>query len=177
MDYYLSRMSATELLQMKSSEPNIRDIPVLFASGKISRQVILELGQFGIRKFITKPIKIDSLAKAISELLDIRIELDNTPCIIDANYNEEILFIEVARGLNNEKIEMLRYRLRELMKLYHIEIPRILLMLSGLEITEADSLKLRTLIDGNSQCHWRNDSELQDTDQFRDGSELCSEPF
>jgi CheY-like chemotaxis protein len=148
MDYYLSRMSATELLQKKSSEPNIRDIPVLFASGKISRQVILELGQFGIRKFITKPIKIDSLAKAISELLDIRIELDNTPCIIDANYNEEILFIEVARGLNNEKIEMLRYRLRELMKLYHIEIPRILLMLSGLEITEADSLKLRTLIDG-----------------------------
>jgi CheY-like chemotaxis protein len=148
MDYYLSRMSAAELLEKKAAEPNIRDIPVLFASGKISRQVILELSRYGIRKFITKPIKIDSLVKAISELLDIRIELDNTPCIIDANYNEEILFIEVARGLNNEKIELLRYRLQELIKLYHIEIPRVLLMLTGLEITEADSLKLPTLIDG-----------------------------
>lgn len=159
MDYYLSRMSAVELLQQKAGDPNLRDIPVLFASNKISRQVIIELSKYGIRKFITKPIKIDSLTKAISELLDIKIELDSTPCIIDANYNEEVLFIEVARGLNNEKIELLRYRLQELIKLYHIELPKVLLLLSGLEVGEGDSLKLRALIDGivsSTQVQLRN---------------------
>lgn len=148
MDYYLSRMGAVEFLTKKAGDPNSKNTPVLFASAKISREVILELSKFGIKKFITKPIKIDSLAKSVSELLNVKIELDNTPCIIDANYNEEILFIEVARGLNSEKIEMLRYRLQELIKLYSIQIPRVLLMMSGIEISEGDSLKLRSLIDG-----------------------------
>ncbi len=178
MDYYLSRMSASDFLDKKSKEPNAKTVPVLLASGKISRQVILELSKYGVRKFITKPIKIDSLINAVSELLDIRIELDNTPCIIDANYNEEVLFIEVARGLNNEKIELLRYRLRELIKLYHIDVPRILLMLTGIEISEADSLKLRSLLEGirsATNAHARNFKILTTGDVVREFIESRSD--
>jgi len=37
MDYYLSRMSATEMLQKKAGDPNTSGIPVIMASSKIDR--------------------------------------------------------------------------------------------------------------------------------------------
>ena len=146
IDYYITRLKALEFLELKFKDPNLKSIPILFMSGKISRHTLLELSKFGITKFITKPIKIDILTRSLSELFNIRLKLDTTPCIIDANYNDEVMFIEVARGLNTEKIEILKYRLQELMRLYRIANPKVLLMFSGVNFTDADSTKFRALI-------------------------------
>ena len=69
------------------------------------------------------------------------------PCIIEAHFNDDILFIEIARGLNKEKIELLQYKITELMDLYQIGQPRVLIMMSNMELTGKDSEKLTFLLD------------------------------
>jgi CheY-like chemotaxis protein len=116
------------------------------ASARIDREKIIQVARFNVRKFFTKPIKIDALLNTVAELLNVKLDLDNTPSIIEAHFNDEILFIEVAQGLNREKIELLRYKIQELLELYEVKTPKVLLMMSSIEVTPQDSLKLATLI-------------------------------
>ncbi len=145
MDFYLSRTSSIELLQKKKENPNTDKIPVIMVSAKIDKSTIMQVAKFNVKKFFTKPIKVDSLLKTISELLSVTLDIDNTPCIIEAHFNEDILFIEIARGLNTEKIEMLKYKITELLELYEVKNPKVLVMMSSVEITSQDSLKLGAL--------------------------------
>ncbi len=146
MDYYLSRNSSLDVLKKKNDNPNAKHIPVIMASAKVDRENLLLLSQYGVKKFFTKPIKIDAMVKAIAELLKVNIEVDNTPCIIDANLNDEIIFVEVARGLNRDKIELLKFRLQELVALYKVPEAKVLVMMSGLDVGPNDSLQLASLI-------------------------------
>jgi CheY-like chemotaxis protein len=142
MDYFLSRMSCTEVLKNKLADPNARDIPVIMLATKLTRDRLLELAKFKIQKFFSKPIKIDSLISAISEILDVELEIDDTPCIIDVHFNDGILFVEVARGLNAEKIDLLPYKITEILKLYQVAVPKILIMMTDLQLGPADNVKL-----------------------------------
>ncbi|MFO7780033.1 MAG: response regulator [Spirochaetia bacterium] len=146
MDYYLSRISSLELLQKKADDKNVGAVPVIMASARIDRDKIIQVARYNVRKFFTKPIKIDALLKTVAELLGVKLDLDDTPSIIEAHFNDEILFIEVAQGLNREKIELLRYKIKELLELYEVKTPKVLLMMSSIEVTSQDSLKLATLI-------------------------------
>jgi len=146
MDFYLSRNPALEILEKKSKDPNLKNVPVIMASAKIDRENLLAVSQYGVRKFFTKPIKVDAFVKAVSEALGVNLEVDATPCIIDANFNDEILFIEVARGFNKDKIEMLKYRLDELAALHHLSNTKVLLLMSGLDIQPNDTLLLSSLL-------------------------------
>ncbi len=146
MDYYLSRTSSIELLQRKRDDPNTASIPVIMASGKVDREKLLQVARYSVRKFFTKPVRIDALAKSISEILGVTLDLDSTPCIIEAHINDEILFVEVAQGLNKEKIELLRYKIVELMELYEVKNPRILLIMSSISVGPDDSIKLAALL-------------------------------
>jgi DNA-binding response OmpR family regulator len=146
MDYFLSRTSSIELLEKKKSDPNVANIPVIMASTKIDRQKLVQVSKYNVKKFFNKPIRIDSLLKTVSELLGVEVTLDDTPCIIEAHFNDDILFIEVAQGLNKEKLELLRYKIEELLDLYEVRVPKVLLMMGGVEVTANDSLKLATLL-------------------------------
>ena len=146
MDYFLSRTSSIDLLEKKKADPNVAKIPVIMASTKIDRQKLVQVSKYNVKKFFTKPIRIDSLLKTVSELLGVEVTLDDTPCIIEAHFNDDILFIEVAEGLNKEKIELLRYKIEELLDLYQVRVPKVLLMMVGVDITANDSLQLATLL-------------------------------
>lgn len=146
MDFYLSRNSSIEILEKKSQDPNRKIVPVIMASAKVDRESLVRVSQLGVKKFFTKPVKVDALVKAVADLLGVVLEIDSTPCIIDANYNDGILFIEVARGLNKDKIELLKYRLQELVQLYNLVNTKVLLLLTGLELSPNDSLGLMGLI-------------------------------
>ncbi|MCF7929835.1 MAG: response regulator [Spirochaetales bacterium] len=146
MDFYLSRKSSLEVLEEKSKNPNTKQVPVIMASSRVEKEQLKKLAVFGVKKFFAKPIKIDSLIRTISDLLGIEIEIDTTPCIIEAHYNEEVIFIEVARGLNLEKIELLKYKLDELLDIYQVEIPKVLVMMSAVEISDKETGKIDGLL-------------------------------
>ncbi len=152
MDYMLSRKSCLEILVEKEKNPNTVSVPVILLTAKIDKSKIVELARYGVKKIFSKPVKIDSLFKGVSEILGMTLEVDDTPCIIEANFNDEIIFIEIARGLNVEKIDILQFRLNELMKLYNIAQPKILLMMSNIEIEDKNIHKLRNLLDIVVKC-------------------------
>jgi DNA-binding response OmpR family regulator len=147
MDYYLSRKTSIEVLQEKKENPNVSAIPVIMVASKLDKAQVVQSAKYGAKKFFTKPVRIDTLLKAVSELLNVSVEIDSTPCIIEAHLNDEILFIELARGLNLEKIDLLKYKIAELLDLYEIKMPRVLLMMSDIELTKDDAEKFKVLLD------------------------------
>ena len=147
IDYHLSRQSCIEVLKEKKKNPNTAPIPVIVTAQKIDQKKIIELVPFNVKKVFTKPIKIDTLFTTLSELLQIQFDLDETPSIVEAHVNDNILFIEIAQGLNREKLDLLRFKILELIDLYDIKIPKVIVMLSDMTLSFADATNLQKLLD------------------------------
>lgn len=147
LDYHLTRKTCKELLEEKARNPNAADIPVILTALKIDKNRLLELVAFNIKKVFMKPIKIDALYQTLSEILGVRFEIDTTPCVIEAHVNDAILFIEIAQGMNREKIELLRFKIAELLELYGIARPRVLIMISDMDLSFVDGPNLEALLD------------------------------
>ncbi|MBI9100158.1 MAG: response regulator [Spirochaetaceae bacterium] len=146
MEYYLSRKSALDLLKAKKINPNTRSIPVIIACNDINREKVLRVANYHVKKFLSKPIKIDLLLETVSEVLEVKIAVDETPCLLDAHLNDRILFIEIAKGFNREKISLLKYKIAELLKLHKISSPRILIMMTDIAYRDEDRSKLEALL-------------------------------
>lgn len=147
MDYMLSRKSSMEVLSEKKSNRNTAPIPAIMIATKVDQRNVVEMAKANVKKILSKPINMDVLLKTISDLIGIEIRVDNTPCIIEAHINEDMLFIEIAQGLNSEKVELLKYKLIELLHLYDLKRPKILLMMTSIEFPENARPKLRRLLD------------------------------
>jgi len=147
LDYHLTRKTCKELLEEKARNPNAAGIPVILTAQKIDKNRLLELVAFNIKKVFMKPIKIDALYQTLSEILGVPFEIDTTPCVIEAHVNDAILFIEIAQGMNREKIELLRFKIAELLELYGIARPRVLIMISDMELSFVDGPNLEALMD------------------------------
>ena len=96
---------------------------------------------------MTKPVKIDLLIQAVSELFNIKIEIDQSPCIIDVHLNDDILFVEVAAGLNREKIEIMKYKILQIKEIHHTDIMKILIMFTDINSQENLNSLLVTFFD------------------------------
>ena len=146
MDYFLSRKSSTEILKSIENDPNIHDIPVIMTISKLEKRQIMAIAKLGVKKILGKPVRIDSLLSAIAELLNVPIEMDPTPCILDAHLNDQILFVEIAKGFNREKINLLQYKISELIRLYSVADARILILMTDIDFREEDRIKLDKLM-------------------------------
>lgn len=146
LDYNLTRKTCKEVLEEKARDPNTSGVPVILTAQKIDKNRLLELVSYNIKKVFMKPIKIDTLYQTLSETLGVRFEMDSSPCVIEAHVNDAILFIEIAQGLNREKIELLRFKVAELLELYGIRNPRVLVMLSNVELSFVDGTNLEALM-------------------------------
>jgi CheY-like chemotaxis protein len=147
MDYFLTRKSSMEILKAMSSDPNVENIPVVMTISKLEKKQVMEIAQMGVKKILNKPVRIDALLATLTELLDVAIEMDDTPCILDAHLNDQILFVEIARGFNREKINLLRYKVAELIRLYSVQDPRILILMTDIDFRSEDKTKLETLLE------------------------------
>ncbi|MBN1411178.1 MAG: response regulator [Spirochaetales bacterium] len=146
MEYELSRKSSVELLKEKMGSTSLKRVPVIMISAQFDKKKIMDLSQYKVKKFLTKPIKIDALFKAICELLNIKFEMDATPSIMETHFNDNILFVEIAMGLNWDKIDLLKFKIAELMKLYKIYAPRTLVIMSNLNVEEDSDRKVLALL-------------------------------
>ncbi|MCK5672971.1 MAG: response regulator [Spirochaetales bacterium] len=147
MDYMLSRKSSMEVLTEKKNDKNTASIPAIMIATKVDQRNVVEMAKANVKKILSKPINMDVLLKTISDLIGIEIKVDDTSCIIESHFNEDMLFIEIAQGLNSEKVELLKYKLIELLHLYDIKRPKILLMMTSIDFPENARPKLRRLLD------------------------------
>ena len=147
MDYHLSRQGFIEVLKQKKSDPNTVNIPVIILTQRIDQKQLLEMIPYNVKKVFTKPVKIDALFVTLSELLGQPFSIDESAGIVEVHVNDSLIFIEIAQGLNRDKIDLLRFKIIELINLYEIRVPKIIVMLSNIKLSFSDAPNMRKLLD------------------------------
>lgn len=151
--------SIMELFQKIKTDPNASRIPTIATGPKMDKNIIGTYAKLGIHKYFIKPIKFDIFFESIGRILHTAFSMDSTPCVLDIHRNSDIIFIEIAQGLNREKLSLLKYKLSEIIENNEIEVPKIILMMTNLELSFVDGLNLELLIDNilsNTKVHTKN---------------------
>ncbi len=141
-----------EFLTKKEQDSNAVNIPIIITGPEITKPQIAAYAKYGVIKYFTKPIQFDIFFEAIGNVLYNPISLDTTPSILDIHRNNNIIFIEIALGLNRDKISLLQYKLSEVIEKEQIDNPKIIIMLTNLELTFVDGYNLEFLIDNVMAC-------------------------
>jgi len=147
MDYHLGRQGIMEILKQKKADPNTVHIPVIILAQHIDQRRLIELVSYNVKKVFNKPVKVDALFATLSELLDIPFSIDESPGIVEVHVNDNIIFIEIARGLNRDKLDLLRFKITELINLYEIKVPKVIVMLSNIKLSFADAPNMQKLLE------------------------------
>ena len=141
-----------EFLEKKALDTNSVGIPVIVTGPKQDRSNIASLAKYGVIKYFEKPVKFDIFFKAIGNVVRVPLSMDTTPCVLDLHRNNNLIFIELALGLNREKIALLQFKLSEMIEREKIDNPKIIIMLTNLELTFVDGYNLEFLIDNVLAC-------------------------
>lgn len=141
-----------EFLEKKIRDPNCAGIPVIVTGPRLSRTFIASIAKYGVIKYFEKPIQFDIFFRSIGQVVHVPLSLDTTPCVLDLHRNNNIIFIELALGMNREKIALLQFKLSEMIEKENIESPKIIIMLTNLELTFVDGFNLEFLIDNVLAC-------------------------
>lgn len=137
----------TDFLRKKIEDPNTASIPIIISGPLIDRSQISYLARYGVVKYFTKPIKFDVLFESIGQILRLPIYMDITPCVLDIHRNGNVIFIEIAQGLNREKLALMKFKLAEMVERSGIDIPKVIIMMTNLDLSFIDGLNLEYLID------------------------------
>ena len=136
-----------DLLERKMADPNAKRIPVIVSGPVMERAQISSLVQYGVVKYFSKPIKFDVFFEAIGKILRVNLSMDTTPCVLEIHHNGNIIFVEAAQGLNREKISLLKYKISEMIDVYKIKDPRLIVMMTNLELSFVDGINVELLLD------------------------------
>ena len=134
-----------EFLSKKKNDVNGKKIPIIMCGPVLEKGEVAELAQYGVIKYFAKPIKFDIFFESIGRVLRMPFAVDDTPCILDIHLSKNVIFIEIALGLNHEKIAMLKYRLSDIIEKNHLAMPTIILMLTSLSLSFFDGYNLEYL--------------------------------
>ena len=146
LDYEPDPKGITDLLKQKKQDVNSANTPVIILAQKLEQKQLLELVPYDVKKVFNKPVKIDAFFITMSELLKIPINIDKNPGIVEVHVNENIIFIEIAKGLNRDKLDLLRYKISELINLYKIRLPKVIIMLSDIKLDIQDAPNMQKLL-------------------------------
>ena len=147
IDLSVSIREIIDFLAKKNEDPNASRIPVFMTGPIITQDQIALLSQFNVVKYFNKPIKFDVFFESIGKVLKTGFSIDTTPCILEIHLNNNIIFIEIAQGLNREKISLLKYRISEIIEQNDITTPKIILMMTDLSLSFVDGANLEFLLD------------------------------
>ena len=136
-----------EFLSKKKNDVNGKKIPIIMCGPVLEKEEVADLAQYGVIKYFAKPIKFDIFFESIGRVLRMPFAVDDTPCILDIHLSKNIIFIEIALGLNHEKIAMLKYRLSDILEKKHLAMPPVILMLTSLSLSFVDGYNLEYLFE------------------------------
>lgn len=139
-------------LEKKGDDSNAVNIPVIITGPSQEKANIAALAKYGVIKYFEKPIQFDIFFEAIGNVLHIPLSMDTSPCVLDLHRNGNIIFIELALGLNRDKIALLQYKLTEMIQSEGIDYPKVIIMLTNLELSFVDGYNLEFLIDNVIAC-------------------------
>ncbi len=148
-----------DFLQKKYNDPNAKRIPIIISGPELEKSKLAMLVQFGIVKYFHKPIKFDIFFEAIGKILRANFSLDSTPCVLEIHHSGNVIFIEIAQGLNREKIALLKYKITEMIDSNNMQNPKVVLMMTNLSLSFVDGINVELLLDtvtSNDKIQKRN---------------------
>ncbi|AGT43020.1 response regulator [Treponema pedis] len=148
IDYNFSRDKLFNFFEKKQHDAEIAAIPSIVLASSLGKYDPSLLASYGVKKIISKPVRVDELLSALGFALGVSFQIDRTPCILETRVNEDVIFVELSQGLNRDKIELLQFRLMELIELYKLQVPKVLIIMTDINLTYADVSNLEYLIDG-----------------------------
>lgn len=137
---------AIDFLDKKQANPNTNSIPIIMTGPKLEKDQIEALVPYKISKYFSKPIKFDVFFESIGRLLRTQFSMDTTQCIVDLHQNENLILVEIAKGLNREKLSILKYNLSEIITEKKIQTPKILLMMTNMSLNFVDGSNLEFMM-------------------------------
>ena len=146
MDYHLSRQGYTEVFTQKKTNPVTARIPMIILAQQMSQQKLIEMLPYNVVKVFNKPVKIDTFFKTLSQILGVQFAVDQSPGVVEVHVNDDIIFVEIAQGLNNDKLDILAVKMAELISLYQIQVPKVIIMFSDIKFSEEESPGLKKLL-------------------------------
>ena len=135
-----------EYLQKIKADPNACRLPLIVAGPSIDKQYIALFKKLGVLQYFIKPLKFDAFFEGIFNILQISSIVDKTPSVINLHKKENLIIIEVAQGLNREKIAILRYKLASIIEKGNIDIPKIILIISNINLSFIDAINIEFLM-------------------------------
>lgn len=145
-EFNLSGKDIKAFMKAKIMDKDLAPLSLYITTAPLPEPDTQFLEQHNVARIFTKPLKIDSLLSALAETLKVNLHLDPTPSILEVHLNEDLLFVEVGRGLNQEKILLLEYKAAELLKLHQVSLPKVLVLFNDVKIGPADKTKLNRLL-------------------------------
>ena len=146
LDYEPDPKGIMEMLKQKKQDVNSANTPVIVLAQKLEQKQLLELVPYDVKKVFNKPVKVDAFFITLSEILKVPINIDKNPGIVEVHVNENIIFVEIAKGLNRDKLDLLRYKISELINLYKIRLPKVIIMLSDIKLGISDAPNMQKLL-------------------------------
>ena len=83
--------SVVEFLEKKRQNPNTVSLPVIVVGPSVESVKVINLIRLGVLKYFARPFMMDLFIKTLSVFLTTSIEMDTTPCIIEAHKNKNII--------------------------------------------------------------------------------------
>ncbi len=136
-----------DFLEKKRLEPNAARVPIILTGPVLEKNQLVILQTYNVIKYFNKPIKFDIFFESIGRILRTNFSIDTTQCILEMHLNDNIIFIEVAQGLNREKIALLKYRITEMIDNNNLTAPKVVLMMTDLSLSFVDGANLEYLLD------------------------------
>ncbi|MBN2657422.1 MAG: response regulator [Spirochaetales bacterium] len=146
IDDGLNRQSVNNFLKKKSEDINISDTPVIFTAREFTQERIVELCRVKVRRFLVKPLKIDQFFETIGSFLSRSLEVDSTPCQLNLHVNQNLILLEVAKGLNRTKLDLVHWKIREISESNDITDPRIMILMSDVHMEKQSEFVLESFI-------------------------------
>lgn len=136
-----------DFLKSKISDPNAKKIPIILTGPQIDKAKMASLGRFGVIKYFPTPIKFNSFIESIGNCLQISFSVDTSESILEVHQNNNIIIVEFAKVLNREKISLLKYKITELIEKNDIHVPKLVLLMTNLELSFVDGINLEYLFE------------------------------
>ncbi|MBQ8776842.1 MAG: response regulator [Treponema sp.] len=141
-----------EFLEKKADDFTVSRIPIVVTGTSLSKSYTASLAKYGVVKYFAKPVQFDIFFESIGKILHTPLSIDSTPSIMDIHRNKDLIFIELAQALNRDKISLLRFRLTDIIQKEELESPKIILMITGLDLNFTDGYNLEYLFDNILAC-------------------------
>ena len=133
-------------LEQKNSNPNSKKIPLILMGPANDSEQQIQLSNYNVIRYFAAPLNMDVFFSTLSRVLKVPIPLDPTTCFLETKVSNGIIFIEIAGGMNIDKMAMLKCKITELIQLHKMQNPKVIVIMSALNLSFVDGCNLETLI-------------------------------